>query len=105
MSKKMNKWRLPTMEELEKLYEESNSVENKIYWSSNDYNTTINSAWGVFFGNGYTSHYNKMHTFCVRLVKDTKNGLEWAEASPIEMIWNEAVAYAKNMNKNHKLLK
>ncbi len=101
--KRKGDWRLPTKEELLVLYDKyiqsGKRVGNKIYWSSTKLDSYANYAWGVGFFYGGTYYFGKTATNFVRCVRDTKNGLEWSKTADEKMTWDEAVAYAKDMNK------
>ncbi len=99
MSKDMNKWRLPTKEELKKLYEESGKTEYKIYWSSTTRASGTSYASNVHFYFGYTNYRNKTNTYDVRCARNTKTGLEWSKTTDKQMTWDQAMRYAENMNK------
>ncbi len=98
----MNSWRLPTLEELETLYNESSKtrqeMENCFYWSSitDKYNPSY--AWFMDFNYGDMGYGGKLT--CdnyVRFVKDTKNGLEWSKTIDKRMSWCEANNLLKEM--------
>ncbi len=101
--KRKGDWRLPTKEELKKLYAESSQsnkeMGSRVYWSSTTYASNTSTAWGVYFGNGGTGNYGKTNTGSVRCVRDTKNGLKWSKVASKKMTWYEAMEYAKDMNK------
>ncbi len=107
MSRKMNKWRLPTIEELEALVDHnrctSSSTDQEMkgdfYWSSTTDAPNVNYAWQVYFCVSSTGNDRKTDTFYVRCVRDTKNELEWSETADEKMTWDEAIKYVEDMNK------
>ena len=70
--KNKNNWRLPTKEELNKMYENLHckgigGFANDYYWSSSEYSS--NNAWYQYFYNGYQDDNDKTVTFRVRSVR------------------------------------
>ena len=59
-----NDWYLPSINELNKLYQNSAAIGgfvfNHDYWSSYEYNS--DDAWSLFFGNGVDYHTQKSST-------------------------------------------
>ncbi|WP_045213436.1 DUF1566 domain-containing protein [Desulfonatronovibrio magnus] len=66
-------WRLPTMFELAELYHSDcknlMDVQNRLYWSSTTDPFYTNTAWLVYFYNGYFYSYFKYNTYYVRAVR------------------------------------
>ena len=101
----IDKFRLPTIQELLTLvdYTKNNpassiGITSGYYWSSTTYVSFTNSAWGVYFGVGYSSYHNKYSSMYVRCVRETGNGLEWSKDAPKRMTWHEAMEYAESLN-------
>lgn len=63
-------WRLPTEEELLKLYWSNIMPSNKGYWSSSPYAANNDYAWYVNFNYGYENGSNKSNSHYVRLVRE-----------------------------------
>jgi len=67
-----NDWRLPTIDELEDLYEKKDKLKNvnsSVYWSSTTYEGGKHGAWFVGFFGGYVyvdGKYNYLLVRCVR---------------------------------------
>ncbi len=107
MSKDINKWRLPTIEELSTLVDHTkhnpSSTDQEVkpyyYWSSTTYNYDRSYAWGVGFYSGEVNGRYKTTTYHVRCVMNTSKGLEWSKTADKQMTWDEAIEYANNMNK------
>ncbi len=101
--KRKGDWRLPTKEELKKLYDEhsqsSKEMKNKAYWSSTTSASVIGIACFVSFHYGNTQYYDKTYPNHVRCVRKTKNGLKWSKVAGERMTWYDAIKYAKDMNK------
>jgi hypothetical protein len=69
-------WRLPTVEELSSLVDETESspalpdghpfiaVQSSYYWSSTTHASETYDAWAVSMSNGYVSHFNKTFDYC-----------------------------------------
>ncbi len=107
----MSEWRLPTIEELLTLANDTKTkqasidpeMESNYYWSGTTTKSYASYAWIVDFvkkcdGNG-DGWGDKTDSYYVRCVKDIPNGLKWSETSDEKMNWQEAMSYAKNMNK------
>ena len=65
-------WRLPSKEELQKLYKNKNQLKNVAssgYWSSTTYASDSSHAWFVNFNNGYDYWYSKTYEYYVRCVR------------------------------------
>ena len=63
-------WRLPTKEELNKIYESDNDFVGNYYWSSTEGNG--GDAWSQYFGNGYQSNNGKGNGgYYVRAIRST----------------------------------
>ena len=60
-------WRLPTKEELNRMYESQNDFEKSWYWSSTEFN--INYAWDQMVANGYLGDHPKTHVNYVRAIR------------------------------------
>ena len=101
----MRYYRLPTVEELHKVFNYENG-KPKVdgftfdgYWSSTTRATCMNDAWIVRFYDGYTYGNDKSYPYCVRCVKKCEDGsLEWSEATKKKMTWDKANEYCKRMN-------
>ena len=98
-------WRLPKIEELLSIVDYTThnpasiaDITSGYYWSSTTYVSFTNSAWGVYFGVGYSSYHNKYSSMYVRCVRETGNGLEWSKDAPKRMTWHEAMEYAESLN-------
>lgn len=68
-----NNWRLPTKDELNKLYRVRYAVggfSGSLYWSSTEYDA--NYAWLQGFVSGGQYYRNKIDKWCVRLIKTVK---------------------------------
>jgi hypothetical protein len=69
-------WRLPSVEELKKLYTKkenlkiSNADNYSIYWSSTPYKPPSSSVWVVFFSGGDPAYYNVLEKSYVRCVRE-----------------------------------
>ena len=69
-----DKWRLPTKEELNFLYQNKETIggfDNHEYWSS-EQEGAQNDAWVQFFGNGYQYTNDEAEIPNARLVRDLK---------------------------------
>ena len=64
-----NGWRLPTIEELQVMYEAKIITEGR-YWSSTVHNKSL--AWNYSFNNGYSNYTNKFYDYRVRAVRTVK---------------------------------
>ena len=65
-------WRLPTKEELNKIYESDNDFVGNGYWSSTEFNDDC--AWAQYFGNGAQGYGNKGYgSDYVRAIRDLKD--------------------------------
>jgi formylglycine-generating enzyme required for sulfatase activity len=63
--------RLPTIKELEQVYEYGLSGFNKdSYWSSSISDDTPDCAWVIYFGSGYTGYSSKTNSLYVRCVRE-----------------------------------
>jgi len=62
-------WRLPTIEELQAMYE-AKIITEGCYWSSTEYYSFF--AWYYSFINGYSDIYFKTSTYRVRAVRTVK---------------------------------
>ena len=66
-------WRLPSKEELEKVYHDKvKGFESDVYWSSSTYAQPTIGAWGVSFSDGDVDYYYKTGNYYVRCVRDVK---------------------------------
>jgi hypothetical protein len=75
-----NDWRLPNRKELTTIVDKNRedisikssfeNVEPSSYWSSSTYASNDNSAWVVYFSNGYLSNSYKGYGEYVRCVRD-----------------------------------
>jgi hypothetical protein len=63
-------WRLPSKEELLKLYWSNIMPNKKCYWSSSPFAASSNYAWFVHFSNGDENVSNKSYSNYVRLVRE-----------------------------------
>ena len=98
-------WRLPKIEELLSIVDytthnpaSSIDITSNFYWSSTTTASYTSSAWGVYFGVGYSGYHSKYSIRHVRYVIDTENGLEWGKDAPTTMTWHEAMEYAESLN-------
>ena len=71
MNNKNNEWRLPTKDELNKMYVNFHSYgvgnfDNDYYWTLT---TNSNNAWAQYFHNGYQDDKDKTFTFLIRAVR------------------------------------
>lgn len=62
-----DRWRLPTMDELNEIYHSNNNFQKEKYWSDTD--ITI-AAWLQDFRDGTQDYYNKNLCINVRAVRD-----------------------------------
>ena len=99
------RWRLPTVQELLSLvdYTKHNpasgiDITSNFYWSSTTTASYTSSAWGVYFGVGYSGYHSKYGIRYVRCIRDTQDGLKWSKDAPTEMTWHEAMEYAESLN-------
>jgi hypothetical protein len=65
-------WRLPTIKELEVMYEElykkgKGNFKDATYWSSKEYDYL--NAWFFYFSNGNAGNFDKSCTYYVRAVR------------------------------------
>ncbi len=95
---------LPTIQELQSIinYEkvgpacDFKDTKSEAYWSSMAHPADTSFAWGVYFGTGYTSLYDKDSKRYVRYVKEKKDGtLKWSKTSQKTMTYNETLEWAK----------
>ncbi len=63
-------WRLPSKEELLKLYWSNIMPSDNCYWSSSPYAASSYYAWVVYFSSGDEYNYVKGNSFYVRLVRE-----------------------------------
>lgn len=63
-------WILPSKEELLKLYWSNIMPSKKCYWSSSPYASVNDSAWVVYFDDGYEFNGSKYYDYYVRLVRE-----------------------------------
>ena len=101
----VGKFRLPTIQELLRLvdYTKNNpassiDITSNFYWSSTTTASYTSSAWGVYFGVGYSGYHSKTSIMYVRCVRETDNGLEWSKDAPKKLTWHEAMEYAESLN-------
>jgi hypothetical protein len=114
-----NKWRLPTIDELENvLYPNTDKIPNlekdSAYWSSseNDYGYA-SYAWFFIFSSGKAYSYGiKDYTLQVRAVRDVSNdltnlsnstiigNLEIYNKDLVRMSWHEALEAVEKLNNN-----
>ena len=65
-------WRLPSIEELQVMYEvlhkkgKGNFKEDNRYWSSSE---DVDNAWVIYFNDGFTGYEDKLYTSYVRAVR------------------------------------
>jgi len=67
-----NDWRLPTIDELEELYNKRSNLNNltsSFYWTSTSAKNDSYRAWVVHFNGGNVDHYNKIFYGFVRCVR------------------------------------
>jgi len=123
-------WRLPTVQELTflanygasfpepavyKAFFPNTVTAYYLYWSSTTYACDTSNAWGVQFGDGRVSIYDKIGSRYVRAVrggqsssafidngdgtvKDTSTGLMWQQDTAPDMTWQEALAYCEGLD-------
>ena len=64
-------WRLPTKEELLELWKSGLMPSRLCYWSSSSSFASVNdSAWVVYFDDGYEFNGSKYYDYYVRLVRE-----------------------------------
>jgi len=104
------KWRLPTIDELSRMFDREkgkpkiSGFNSDDYWGSTTYAYKTGVAWVVDFDNGHTDYYDKSFTFCVRCVRETETGdLIWSESSESAMSWDKANQYCNELNIEWKL--
>ena len=74
-----NDWRLPSKDELNELYKNKDSLDDKeafietTYWSSSEFSST--NAWKQNFNNGNQNNNNKTNANYVRAVRSTKRNI------------------------------
>ena len=62
-------WRLPTIEELNQIYQSENDFEKDWYWSSN-MSSLSDYAQHLFFHNGVQGNRKKRHVAYIRAIRD-----------------------------------
>ena len=104
----MNRWRLPTIQELLSIVDYTlcnpatnlEGIKSNWYWSSSSSVPDSSLAWGVDLEDGDSGYSNKKgrgHIRCVRTLDD--GSLEWAkEDAPTQMNWQKALDYAESLN-------
>ena len=99
------RWRLPKIEELLSIVDYTThnpasgiDITSNFYWSSTTTAGYTSSAWGVYFGVGYSGYHSKTCIMYIRCIRDTENGLEWGEDASTKMSWHEAMEYAESLN-------
>lgn len=109
----MTKWRLPTIKELQEIYDYE-SGEHKVrgfkkayYWSSTEDPKSENRIYVMCFDKGWTTisvlpdvrenkrNELKFHIRCVRK-KDTV--LEWSKSNPKAVTFQEALLWSKSLD-------
>jgi len=100
-----SKWRLPTVNELQGVFDYEDSkpkidgFASDYYWSSTTYEGYTGYAWYVDFYNGYQSNYDKDGSCYVRCVREGDDGgLKWSKSLENKMTWDEASEHCKRMN-------
>ena len=106
---KENKWRLPTVNELQDVFDykkgepKVDGFNSFYYWSANTHAFNTHNAWIVDFHDGYTNYYPKSYTSYVRCVREVEDGgLEWSKSSKSIMTLEEAQNYCMEMNHKEK---
>jgi hypothetical protein len=106
-----NKWRLPTIEEFEKiLYPNKDKIPNlktnSDYWSSSECTNSL--AWGFAFADGLAYYGSKLNALQVRAVRDVSSdsinstiigNLEVYNQDLDRMNWRKALAAINKLNK------
>jgi hypothetical protein len=108
----MNKWRLPTIKELQEVYDYEFGEHNVrgfkkgYYWSSTLDPKSENRIYVMCFDKGWTTismlpdvRENKRNElkFHVRCVRENDGVLEWSKANPIAITFQEALDWSKSL--------
>ena len=100
-----NKWRVPTINELQNAFNrknrnsKNNGFISDYYWSSNINVDFEDNAWVINFHNGDIDSHHKLKMHYVRCIyKNSNCEVEWSEFSKNKMTWEDAHEYCKEMN-------
>jgi formylglycine-generating enzyme required for sulfatase activity len=102
-----NNWRLPSLEELQLIYESDNDFVKDYYWSNTESTGNVRLVWGFNISNGYTQDYYKDKGISyVRPVRDIKIKLPFKiadKSTEINTDWYSAVKYCKTLGAGWRL--
>jgi phage baseplate assembly protein gpV len=95
-------WRLPTINELQAMYDRDNNkrIEGFLktsYWSSTILDNNVN-VWIVNFCNGNSGYSHKQSNYNICCVRDNEDGGLDLTFSLKKMNWTQAMAYTENLN-------
>jgi hypothetical protein len=101
-----NEWRLPSINELDLIYQTENDFGDNTYWTSTEGNG--NGAWGQNVSNGnqfnYSKNFGGNYVRPIRnLVKSKLPFVIAAKAFEIKSDWDSAVEYVKTLGKGWRL--
>jgi len=95
----MNKWRLPTKEELNWLYENKKELFKKAwYWSGSEYENDPSYAWALYLDTGMQDYNKKTYYAFVRPIRGLFTNLQVYEEELGSVTWDEAVEACDAIN-------